>query len=409
MPTAYRNLRSRYVARAFHTPEGGSGYGGDEIIPTFNDIDTKNASVFIIAEESIDLDYYRSLLDESGYAVAGAEHPDSAIFTVNQSVPDVIVIDIDSPSRCNEVCSRITFSTAHPSLPILISSEIPEGDYRLQALQNGVFDFFSKPVDQSEFLLRVRNAARTKILTEQAGQSRKLERIEELRDSLTHMLVHDLRQPVQALNLSLELLKLQVSGDEEKSLVNSSLGVVKRIITMLQSLLDVNKLEEGKVELQKESISLSNLTDAVVKELDPLLAEHTVEIESYTDDAIIEGDTELVRRAITNLLVNAAENTPHEGSIRISIHSTSHSATIVVTDTGRGIPTEFREKIFEKFGQVTRDDLTKKQSPGLGLPFCKLVAEAHKGEIGVDSTPGKGSSFWMSFPLNDQAFPELSP
>ncbi len=406
MLTAYRGLSSRVFTPPHQSPEGGSENGGGEIIDAFSDIETTGASIAVVGEDERAREVYCSLLESGGYVVAWSGDSREAVTKIRETAPDVVVVD-SFASTCMELCHRLRSDPELSAEPIVISSSIAEGVSRTQLLESGVFDFFTTPIRPTEFLLRVRNAVVARYLTDRAAYGEKLEHEEQLRDSLTHMLVHDLRQPVQALNLSLELLNLQVTEEDEKSLVTSSLAVVKRITAMLQSLLDVNKLEEGKVELRNEPVRLAALAEDVVAELDPLLSNHNVAIDAPSEvsavDFAIEGDTELIRRAITNLLVNAAENTPADGSIRIGMREDSSSVTIVVSDTGRGVPSEFRHKIFEKFGQISDEELPKKHSPGLGLPFCKLVAEAHDGEIGVESEPGKGSSFWMRFPRTTDA------
>ena len=109
-------------------------------------------------------------------------------------------------------------------------------------------------------------------------------------------------------------------------------------------------------------------------------------------------DRAVTRRIIANLVSNAIKFTPHSGEVRIAVGSKDELVEIRVVDTGPGIPPEYSERIFEKFGQVDGRQEGRKYSTGLGLAFCKLAVEAHGGQIGVDSELGKGSTFWFTLP-----------
>jgi two-component system, sensor histidine kinase and response regulator len=104
---------------------------------------------------------------------------------------------------------------------------------------------------------------------------------------------------------------------------------------------------------------------------------------------------------LENLISNAVKFTTSGGTIRVEIQRNSADVTISVRDDGQGIPTEQHERIFEKFGQTERGQ-EHRHSTGLGLTFCRLAVEAHGGKIGVQSEPGKGSTFWFTLPIRDQ-------
>ena len=110
-------------------------------------------------------------------------------------------------------------------------------------------------------------------------------------------------------------------------------------------------------------------------------------------------DGSLLRRVVQNLLGNALKFTPDHGHITIGMEPGAGRLRVWIRDDGPGIPVEYREKIFEKFGQVEARVSRQKYSTGLGLTFCKLVVEAHGGAIGVDSEVGEGSTFWFEIPV----------
>jgi two-component system sensor histidine kinase/response regulator len=117
----------------------------------------------------------------------------------------------------------------------------------------------------------------------------------------------------------------------------------------------------------------------------------------------VVADRELVLRVVQNLLGNALKFTPSDGWIRLGIEPDENRVCVRVRDNGPGIPAEYRERIFEKFGQVEARANGQKHSTGLGLTFCKLAVEAHGGSIGVESEIGKGSTFWFMLPKDGLA------
>ncbi len=110
-------------------------------------------------------------------------------------------------------------------------------------------------------------------------------------------------------------------------------------------------------------------------------------------------DSELLRRILVNIIGNAIKFSPEGGAIRVSVRAEHRSVRVMVTDQGPGIPAEYHDKIFDKFGQVESRQTGRKYSTGLGLAFCKMAVEAQGGRIGLDSEIGAGSTFWFTLPI----------
>jgi len=226
--------------------------------------------------------------------------------------------------------------------------------------------------------------------------------LEELRDSLIYMIVHDLRTPLTSIIGGLQLV---VDADFEQRLteefVSAGLVSAKRLLEMVNTLLDINKMEKGElVELELGEVDFNQLAEEAGKQLGGLIIEHNHELELELDPRCppIWADAEKLQRVIVNLLGNAVQFTPAGGHIRLQSQCTGDMLQFSVSDDGPGIPEEEQDRIFEKFGQAATRREGHKYSTGLGLTFCKMVAEAHGGRIWVDSEPGKGSTFSVSIP-----------
>jgi signal transduction histidine kinase len=231
---------------------------------------------------------------------------------------------------------------------------------------------------------------------------RKLRELESLRDSLTHMIVHDMRTPLTSIYGYLEMLKQFESehlSDEGKEYLSVVMGETQNLMEMINSLLDVSKMEHGEMQLDLSEFDIAEVAREIVGKIEPLREDRSIVLEFSEDPLLVKADRQLISRVIQNLLSNALRFTPSPGGeIRIRAERSDKMVKVCVIDNGPGVPKEYHEKIFEKFGQVESRANRQKYSTGLGLTFCKLAVESHGGRIGVESEPGKGSNFWFTLP-----------
>jgi PAS domain S-box-containing protein len=241
-----------------------------------------------------------------------------------------------------------------------------------------------------------------------AASYAELRKLQELRDNLTHMIIHDLRSPLSGIIGFLDLFQRRVSAkldEKELSYIGTAFKAAEDLNEMITSLLDTNRLESGEMPVNLDEHDVLE----IVREAMPPLAASAGAREIVT--AFIEGrhvalcDADLVRRTVFNLLTNALKFTPAKGRITVRVWSHQDFVEVSVTDTGPGIPAEHHEKIFEKFGQVGS---ATRHSTGLGLTFCKLAVEAQGGTIRVESAPGEGSTFSFTLPRANAQQPAVA-
>ena len=235
-----------------------------------------------------------------------------------------------------------------------------------------------------------------------------LQRAESMRDSLTAMLVHDLRTPLTTLIGPLEMLHDGMLGtlDETQSeIVSMSLGSGQRLLGLVNELLDISKMEAGEMKIRADTLRAQEAIDKAVEivALSQYGGGAPIISRVETDLPLLQADSELVTRVLINLLGNALKFTPTSGQITVGAARDSDPKMVRfrVTDTGEGIPPEDIEKVFDKFGQVETRKAGRKQSTGLGLTFCKLAVEAHGGRIWVESSLGEGSTFFFTLPVRE--------
>jgi PAS domain S-box-containing protein len=247
---------------------------------------------------------------------------------------------------------------------------------------------------------------------------RYLKEIDHMRSTLTDLVVHDLKAPLTSISSTLQLLQEYPPEKIGQETVQELLAIAEhscqRLTRMIESMLDVERMEAGQFPLQKVLISCAELVDEVLRDIAPLVRESGVEMESDVAPNLpsIHADPDVLRRVLWNLLDNALKYTPGGGVVRVWARAIvrtgseagpphrlppGHWVMLGVSDSGPGISPEDQERIFDKFAQASVAGARRRGS-GLGLTFCRLAVEAHGGRIWVESRPGGGSTFVCALP-----------
>lgn len=211
---------------------------------------------------------------------------------------------------------------------------------------------------------------------------------------------HDLRSPLTSVQGLLTLLSAGAFGDltdkakERISAVEADLG---RLIRLTNELFDAEKIVCGKMVMRLKTVLVQELLEATVSSLSGLALQRGIKLHVAKTSLQVYCDKDRMIRVLVNLVANAIKYPPVNSTVRISAAFDGQNIVLKVKDTGAGVPAEKREAIFERFEQAGRDDSTN-GGAGLGLAISKAIVEAHGGTIGVDSTVGHGSTFWVSIP-----------
>lgn len=360
------------------------------------------------------------LADVEGYTIHCVEDGETALSSVTQSPPDLILLDVMMPGLNGyEVTQRIRKNKSLPYIPILLvtahdSSSLSKG------LDSGADDFIRKPYDINELMARVRSLLRLKqSLDEQALMIRQ-------RDDFVARLTHDLRTPLVAANRMLGLSLEGVFGEPPEEMAEAIGSVItnnENLLQMTNTLLQVYRHEAGQKKLVRSRISAYQLAKEIVQELKPLADDKDIDLTlqlpdegdhlpaqnahspkhlDYQRSYQVEGDRIELRRLLTNLLGNAIKFTDSGSiSVQLSINEDTCEAIpspeaveIAIQDTGVGIEPAAKEKIFDWFFQGDH----MRAGSGLGLHLSKRIAEMHSGTLTVDSEPGQGSTFTLALP-----------
>jgi PAS domain S-box-containing protein len=230
------------------------------------------------------------------------------------------------------------------------------------------------------------------------SEKRKLER---MKREFVATVSHELRTPLTSIRGSLGLLAAGAMG----GLPTEALEVVQiaernaiRLIGLINDILDLERLESGRMDLAIRDHEAAGMVTRAMDAVAGMARSRGVKLEALSAAGRVQGDEERLVQVLVNLLSNAVKFSPDGGRVTIESAPGDGAVEFRVSDQGRGIPESFREIIFNRFQQVEASDSRQKGGSGLGLAICKAIVEQHGGSIGVESQPGRGSTFWFRIP-----------
>lgn len=230
-----------------------------------------------------------------------------------------------------------------------------------------------------------------------------LEEAAKRKAELLAIVSHDLRAPLTSVQGALTLLGEGVMGPltpKGARTVALAENNVNALITLINDLLDIEKAESGNIMIVPRRIIVEELFERARDAVVMIAEQNNIAIKIEETELMMTADPDRLAQVLINLISNSIKFSPPESTITLSAGEERDNIRLSVRDQGRGVPAEFRDKIFERYQQVKSEDGMRGKGTGLGLSICKAFVEAHGGTIGVDSEEGKGSDFWMLIPAH---------
>jgi signal transduction histidine kinase len=377
--------------------------------------DSPRPVILIVDDELANRALIRAYLGGT-YEVVEAPDGPTALTLLKQKQVDLVLLDVMMPHMNGyDVCRRIKVTMREPYLPVVLLTALGQQDHRNTGLQAGADDFLTKPVDRQELLLRLRMFVKLRAQDAQIHQQvaaleerdriikqqlQELRALDNLKDELVGLMVHDLRNPLSGIVGFLDGLEHNAADPEVREDAHLALEASDHLRETLDDMLQVRLLENGTVRLYRELVGADTLVnEAIGSVLGAARARH-VEISRVLDgeDWHIDADRKLVRRAIENLLTNALKYSPSGGVVLAGVRTSGTGIEIEIADRGTGIPDDVKSQLFQKFGSVEAARGGRRRGIGLGLYLVKLVATAHGGRAVVRDREGGGTIFGLCLP-----------
>lgn len=372
------------------------------------------AGRILLCDDNADMrQYVRQLLVAQGWEVDAVEDGEAALRSVEGRLPDLVLTDVMMPKL--DGFGLVRALRKHDDtrlLPLILLSARAGEEARVEGLDAGADDYLVKPFAARELVARVRAqllAARERQEAARAASTlaEGLKVEAQRKDEFLAMLSHELRNPMAAISMALDMMERTaddpVATARHRETTRRQMANLKRLV---DDLLDVSRITRGQVELKKRPLDFATLVQHALTTARPTIhaRAHQLSVTIAPGDFGIEGDETRLEQAVVNLLVNAAKYTEPGGKISVTltldkVAETPH-AVLRVRDTGRGIPAEMLDKVFEVFVQVSPSLDRSSGGLGLGLTLVKRLIEMHEGTVVARSEGlGMGSEFLVRLPL----------
>jgi two-component system sensor histidine kinase/response regulator len=354
--------------------------------------------VLIVDDDLTNFDVIELLLSGEGYDLSYAASGREALNILESNQPDVILLDLLMPELDGiEVCRQIKSNPSWRHIPIIMVTSLNSKEDLARCIEAGADDFIGKPVSFLELRSRVRSMLRIKKHYDELQLAlNSLKAALQLREDMSHMVVHDMRNPLTNILASSQLMLLTALEEKHRQHLEKIHTSGQQLLSLTDDLLMLAKVEAGKLTLNRIDVDISYLAKRVMSDFQDIAQQKNIQLVSDLPEpgTWILVDVNLFRRVLDNLLSNALKFSQPCSQILVRVDypvGQETQARIRISDQGAGISEELHQRIFEKY--EVGDVASEVSQIGLGLAFCKMVIEAHGGKIFVESNHPQGSVF----------------
>lgn len=342
------------------------------------------ARITVIDDDEMVFESLKALLARESYELRYFSSGAVAVETLVLDPPDLILLDLMMPGKDGtEVCRDLRARRSTDYVPIIMVTSLDTKKELARCLEAGADDFITKPVSGIELRARIRSLLRIK------HQYDALQAALRLRAELSHMLVHDLRSPLNVIRVCGEAVGKSAPAESDRMMAERIVQAGRKIASMADQLLLLAKVEAGKLVLARSEVDLRRLAVLAVENQKPVAEARRIRLVADASDepVIAQVDANLMERVIENLLSNALKFVPAGGEVRVSVEPLDAGGVrLSVVDTGPGVPAEMRDRIFAAFESAPSSG--QALNIGLGLAFCSMAVRAHGGRLELaDNTP----------------------
>jgi len=358
----------------------------------------KIRKLLLVDDVEDNLDILNQFFTLRGYQTIVARGGAEAIEKAEKERPDLILLDIMmSVVDGFRVCEVLKKERTHfKNIPIILVTARDDQESKIKGFSLGADDYVTKPYDIKELEARVKTALRLKDARDE------LRELNELKNQFLGMASHDIKGPIGRIEQTIETILKHKENFTPKQM--EQLGLVKKeakgIFNLISDLLNVTKIETGKVGLDKKLVDISALIKEVSKMNEISAEAKGIHIETVIDPKVpkVVVDPDRILEVMDNLLTNAMKFSEKGQSISINFRSVENGVEFSVSDEGVGIPEDELPRLFQRFAKISTQPKSGEKGTGLGLSICKQIVELHNGKITAESKDGKGVRFTVFLP-----------
>jgi DNA-binding response OmpR family regulator len=375
---------------------------------------SKKHKILIVEDSQENMDLLVYFLHPQGYEIISVYDGLSALQKVEEEHPDIILLDIMLPKMDGyEVCGRLKKDPETKFIPIIMLTALKELKDKVRALEVGADDFLTKPFENIELLARVKSLLRLKEYHDElqsknmelAEKNESLMRMDRFKEDLTNLIIHDMKNPLFVIQGNLQMMSMSMENVPPEILKKYAQRIERssqQLLRMVVNLLDISRIEEGTIDLKNDHANINEIIDKIIERIkdypENKNKEIIVDLDSNLPELII--DRSVMGRVFENLINFSITNLVDVGKVTITTAAVDDQRIQFVThDNGTQIPKNYHDKIFEKFSQTEIKDSGYRVDRALGLTFCKMAVEAHKGSMWLDLENKVGNKFIIELPI----------
>ncbi|MDQ3365689.1 MAG: hybrid sensor histidine kinase/response regulator [Myxococcota bacterium] len=358
--------------------------------------DAVHGAILVVDDNAENRALAQATLEDEGYRVTVARSGEEGLARFTTDPPDCVLLDIRMPGMDGiTTCQRLRQLPGGVDVPILFLTAQRDLDTFDRARDVGGDDFITKPYRPAELITRVtaavklrRMAAERSELYELVRRQRDdLMRLQLQKEQLIAFLVHDLKNPVNAIELhGQRIVRDRDATPRARDAAAKIQSESRALLRMIMNLLDLSKADEGHLVPAHEPVAIEPLLLQITEAMQVRAHASEVALVLTAPACSVDADPDLLRRVLENLVDNAIRHAPEGSTVQLTAETVEGALELRVADAGTGIPDELRAHVFERF---TQGDSAARSGHGLGLAFCKLAVEAHGGRIWIeDASPG---------------------
>ena len=349
------------------------------------------------------------------YEVSWLQKEEEILKKIDEERFDVIMLSYDLPGTNGlEILSDLQYKDLKG--PVIMLADKGDEEFGAQAVRQGAYEYVIRQKGFEQGLPLVihnalsafkRDKERERLQKEVAAKkieleaaNKKLKELDRIKSDFVANVAHEFRTPLTIIKGNVDLVVKGGLGEvtsQQKEMLDGAKNVANRLARLVNDLLDISKIESGKMKLREDLININKIIEENLPGFTKMIKDRkqTLKKELAIDMPDIKADMDKITQVFVNLLSNAIKYSPEQGSIVVKSVNLENEIMVEVSDTGEGVSQENLDTIFDKFTRVTAE---KKEGTGLGLPIAKDIVVLHKGRMWVKSEIGKGSQFYFTLP-----------
>jgi two-component system, sensor histidine kinase and response regulator len=362
-------------------------------------IDGYQPTILVVDDNEQNLTVVGKMLIESGYKISLVSSGSHALESINNLLPDLILLDIMMPEMDGfEVCKRLKEMTKTKDIPVIFLTARVETEDIVSGFKVGAVDYIIKPFKREELLARVNTHIKL------MNAERSLRESLAAKNKLFSIIAHDLRGPMGSFMMMLDLISAHIGSisiDKLQKQINQLQDSSKNTYHLLDNLLTWARSQTGAIKYDQKIHNLRSCVEESIRSLVPAAKSKGISIENNVDDNFLAYfDLNTITTVLRNLVSNSLKFTKEKGMVKIESTKNENSFVLSISDNGIGISDDNIDKLFNESHNFSTIGIKGEKGSGLGLLLCKEFVQKNNGKIWVESKPELGTTFFFTLPLS---------